>query len=216
MVSRRKRRLDGSDPAHKGTGTKHSETGLAAGTTRSCRVRAVNAGGSGDWSGLAAATTERPQLTAAFEQVPAEHEGLDSTFTLRLVFSEAISAGYRTLRDQAITATDGAVRKAQRFGGSSAEWNVTVEPSSREAVTVSVSGGTDTCGQGDSVCTDDGRPKRGAYIKPMSTYRAEDEVRLRHASRYRVVGIDEAYISRDGSDSPHLRRKYRIIQIEEL
>ena len=48
------------DPAHKGTGTKHSETGLAAGTTRSCRVRAVNAGGSGDWSGLAAATTERP------------------------------------------------------------------------------------------------------------------------------------------------------------
>ena len=60
------------------------------------------------------------------------------------------------------------------------------------------------------------RPKPGAYIKPMSTYRAEDEVLLRHGSRYRVVGIDEAYISRDGSDSPHLRRKYRIIQIEEL
>ena len=77
--------------------------------------------------------------------------------SLRLVFSEAVSAGYRTLRDQAITATNGAVRQAQRIGGSSAEWNVTVEPSSREAVTVSVSGGTDTRGQGDSVCTDDGR-----------------------------------------------------------
>ncbi|MCY4506976.1 MAG: hypothetical protein OXG35_08460 [Acidobacteria bacterium] len=49
------------------------------------------------------------------------------------------------------------MRQAQRIGGSSAEWNVTVEPSSREAVTVSVSGGTDTRGQGDSVCTDDGR-----------------------------------------------------------
>ena len=73
------------------------------------------------------------------------------------MFSEAASAGYRTLRDQAITATNGAVRRAQRVGGSSAEWNVTVEPFSREAVTVSVSGGTDTCGQGDSVCTDDGR-----------------------------------------------------------
>ena len=87
------------------TGAHHRgrATGLAAGTTRSYRVRAVHAGGAGDWSGLAAATTERPQLTAAFEQVPAEHEGLDSTFTLRLVFSEAVSAGYRTLRDQAIT-----------------------------------------------------------------------------------------------------------------
>ena len=53
--------------------------------------------------------------------------------------------------------TNGAVRKAQRVNGSSAAWNVTVEPSSREAVTVSIDGGGDPCGQGESVCTGDGR-----------------------------------------------------------
>ena len=68
-----------------------------------------------------------------------------------------MSASYRTLRDEAITATNGAVRKSQRVNGSNAEWNVTVEPSSREAVTVRISGGSDTCGQGDAVCTEDGR-----------------------------------------------------------
>ena len=60
------------------------------------------------------------------------------------------------------------------------------------------------------------RPRKGIYIKPMSAYKQENEFLLRHGSRYRVVGVDEAYISRDGSDSPHLRKKYRIVQIEEL
>ena len=60
------------------------------------------------------------------------------------------------------------------------------------------------------------RPKKGIYVKPMSAYKQENEFLLRHGSRYRVVGVDEAHISRDGSDSPHLRKKYRIVQIEEL
>ena len=146
-----------ADPAHSGTATGYSDTGLDAGTTRHYRVRAVNGAGSGEWSGPASATTERPELTARFEQAPAEHQGPDSTFTLRLVFSEAVAASYRNLRDHAITATNGAVRKSERVNGSSAEWNVTVAPSSREAVTVSVSGGSDACSQGDAVCTEDGR-----------------------------------------------------------
>ena len=125
-----------ADPAHSGTATGYSDTGLDAGTTRHYRVRAVNDAGSGEWSGPANATTERPELTARFEQAPAEHEGPDSTFTLRLVFSEAVAASYRNLRDHAITATNGAVRKSERVNGSSAEWNVTIAPSSREAVTV--------------------------------------------------------------------------------
>ena len=146
-----------ADPAHSGTATRYSDTGLDAGTTRHYRVRAVNDASSGEWSGPASATTERPELTARFEQAPTEHEGPDSTFTLRLVFSEAVAASYRNLRDHAITATNGAVRKSERVNGSSAEWNVTVAPSSREAVTVSVSGGSDACSQGDAVCTEDGR-----------------------------------------------------------
>ena len=120
-------------------------------------MRAVNGAGSGEWSGPASATTERPELTARFEQAPAEHEGPDSTFSLRVVFSEPVTAGYRNLRDEAIRASNGAVRKASRVNGSSAEREVTVVPSSREAVTVSISGGSDACRQGDAVCTEDGR-----------------------------------------------------------
>ena len=146
-----------ADPAHSGTATGYSDTGLDAGTTRHYRVRAVNGAGSGEWSGPASATTERPELTARFEQAPAEHEGPDSTFSLRMVFSEPVTAGYRNLRDEAIRATNGAVRQASRVNGSSAEWEVTVAPSSREAVTVSISGGSDACRQGDAVCTEDGR-----------------------------------------------------------
>ena len=56
----------------------YSDTGLAAGRTRNCRVRAVNGGGTGEGSGPARATTERRALTAGFEQAPAEHEGPDS------------------------------------------------------------------------------------------------------------------------------------------
>ena len=114
----------------------------AAITGTDYRVRAVNGGGTGEWSGPAQTTTERSSLTARFEQAPAEHEGPDSTFTVRLLFSEAVSASYGTLRDQAITATNGEVRKAQRVNGNGAEWNVTVAPDSREAVTVSIDGGT--------------------------------------------------------------------------
>ena len=74
-----------------------------------------------------------------------------------MVFSEPVTAGYRNLRDEAIRATNGAVRTASRVNGSSAEWEVTVAPSSREAVTVRISGGGDSCGTGDAVCTEDGR-----------------------------------------------------------
>ena len=74
-----------------------------------------------------------------------------------MVFSEPVTTGYRNLRDEAIRATNGAVRTASRVNGSSAEWEVTVAPSSREAVTVRISGGGDSCGTGDAVCTEDGR-----------------------------------------------------------
>ena len=146
-----------TDPAHSGTATGYSDTGLDAGTRRHYRVRAVNGADSGEWSGPASATTQRPELTARFEQAPAEHGGPDSTFSVRVVFSEPVTAGYRNLRDEAIRATNGAVRKASRVNGSSAEWEVTVAPSSREAVTVRISGGGDSCGTGDAVCTEDGR-----------------------------------------------------------
>ena len=83
--------------------------------------------------------------------------GSNSTFIGDLVFSEPVSASYKNLRDHAIRASNGTVRAAGRVNVGSAEWKVTVAPSSREAVTVSVSGGWDACRQGDAVCTEDGR-----------------------------------------------------------
>ena len=76
---------------------------------------------------------------------------------MHLVFSKPVSAIYKNLRDHAITASNGRVPAEGRVNGSSAEWKVTVAPSSREAVTVIVSGGSDACRQRDTVCTEDGR-----------------------------------------------------------
>ena len=135
-----------ADPAHSGTAAGYSDTGLDAGTTRHYRVRTVNDAGSGEWSGPASATTERPELTARFEQATAVHEGRGSTFSVRLVFSEAVTSSYRTLRDTAVQADHGRVRKAKRVNGSSAEWKITVAPSSDEAVTVTLSPGNGACG----------------------------------------------------------------------
>ena len=84
-------------------------------------------------------------------------QGSHVTSDAGLMFSEPVTAGYRNLRDEAIRATNGAVRKASRVNGSSAEWEVTVVPSSREAVTVRISSGGDSCGKGDAVCAEDGR-----------------------------------------------------------
>ena len=55
------------------------------------------------------------------------------------------------------------------------------------------------------------KPKRGVYIKPVSAgaFKKEKEFLMRHGSRYRVVGIDEARV-------PKSTRKYRIIQLEEI
>ena len=39
--------------------------------------------GTGEWSGPAQTTTERSSLTVRFKQAPAEHEGPNSTFTVR-------------------------------------------------------------------------------------------------------------------------------------
>ena len=46
-----------ADPAHSGTATEYSDTGVAGGTTRHYRVRATNDAGTGPWSEVTSATT---------------------------------------------------------------------------------------------------------------------------------------------------------------
>ena len=95
-------------------------------------------------------------LTAEFRNVPSSHAG-SGTFTLELSFSEPIAVSYRTLRDESLQATGGAVRKARRVNGSSKLWELEIAPSSSAEVVV-VLPATSGCGAAAAVCTRDGQP----------------------------------------------------------
>ena len=144
------------DPPHAGTETAYADTGLSGGTTRHYRVRAITDDGEGPWSAVAVATTEVP-LTASFSADFSAHGGAGTTFVVRLTFSEAVAAGYRTLRDTAVQADQGEVRSVSRVNGSSAEWDITVAPSSDQKVLVTLSPGEGACGESGVICTADGR-----------------------------------------------------------
>ncbi len=90
-------------------------------------------------------------LTAAFENVPAWHNGEDG-FRFRVAFSEDIATSYKTLRDESFTVTEGEVMVARRVDGRNDLWEITVKPDSREAVTITLPGGR-PCGTSGAVCT---------------------------------------------------------------
>ncbi len=104
--------------------------------------------------------TSAVPLTASLE-APTEHDG--TPFAVSLTFSEPVSTSYRTLRDQALTATNGDVTGVQRVDGNRV-WKATVAPSSDADVGLRLGGGTDPCGQGNSVCTSDGRRLENQYL----------------------------------------------------
>ena len=108
-------------------------------------------------------TGQEPQtsLTASFEDVPASHDG-SSAFTVRVAFSEAISTGFRAMRDEAFTVTGGSVTGAKRVDGASDLWDIRVEPSGSGAVTVSLPATTGACTATGAVCTSEGLKLSGA------------------------------------------------------
>ena len=101
-------------------------------------------------------TQTQPDLTAAFEGVPAAHDG-DSAFSFRIAFSEGISISYTTVRDASFTVTGGDVTQANRVDGRRDLWRITIEPDSDGAVTVRLPETTD-CDASGAICTGDGRP----------------------------------------------------------
>ena len=105
------------------------------------------------------AVTARPvgqePLTASFTGVPAEHTGEE--FTFGLSFSEEVKLSYRTLRDEALDASGGTVRRAKCAQEGNQEWEITVEPDSGGAVTIRLSETTD-CDASGAICTHDGKP----------------------------------------------------------
>ena len=101
----------------------------------------------------ATATVVTP-LTAEFQDAPDKHLGT-GVFTFDIAFSEPISIGYVTLRDDSLDVTNGAATKAKRVDGQSDLWKITVEPDSDADVTV-VLPITEDCAAQDAVCTRDG------------------------------------------------------------
>ena len=89
-------------------------------------------------------------LTAAFEDLPASHDGSNPiTFTLR--FSEPIRNSYRILRDARLSVANGTARRARRVNGSSALWSIEVAPSGAQDVAVTLTPGG-ACNAG-GICT---------------------------------------------------------------
>ncbi len=101
----------------------------------------------------AIATVVTP-LTAEFQDAPDKHDGT-GVFTFKIAFSEPISIGYVTLRDDSLEVTNGSATKAKRVNGQSDLWEITVEPDSDAAVTV-VLPITEDCASDGAVCTRDG------------------------------------------------------------
>ena len=81
-------------------------------------------------------------LTASFEAVPASHDGVHS-FKFEVHFSEDVEGlSYTTLRDAAFSVTNGRVTGARRLvSGNNQGWEITVEPNSPGAVTISLPAG---------------------------------------------------------------------------
>ena len=106
---------------------------------------------------VAARPAETPVdlLTASFANVPADHNGENFTFDLN--FSENVEAGYARIRDHAFTISGATIDSASRTTqGSNQGWNVEVDPTGNEAVTITLPETTD-CNAARAICTDDER-----------------------------------------------------------
>ena len=105
-----------------------------------------------------AGPTPPEPLTATFTDVPSEHRGEGETFTFGLTFSEEFGLSYKTLRDEAFSASGGEVRRTKRKQqGSNQSWTIHVEPAGHGPVTVTLPETTD-CGASGAICTGDDRP----------------------------------------------------------
>ena len=108
--------------------------------------------------------TGQDGLSASFHDGPSSHDG-QNAFTVELRFSEEIPVSYVTLRDHAFEVTGGDVTRARRLDKpSNIRWEISVEPASDEAVTLTLPATTDCAAQG-AICTEDGgKPAAGASL----------------------------------------------------
>ena len=100
--------------------------------------------------------TPAEPLTAAFEEVPESHAGPGTPFTLRLAFSEPIEIEAAAFAAHGLIVGNATVSAAARIEGAPGAWEVTLAPTSREPVTVTLAADR-ACGEEGALCTADGR-----------------------------------------------------------
>ena len=105
--------------------------------------------------GLAQGPQAPGPLTASFVSVPTEHDG-DTEFWLELSFDAAVEQGSKPHMEALLGVSRGSVTRLRRKDDRLDHWRVRIEPSSHEAVTVTLSP-SPPCGTTGAVCTDDGR-----------------------------------------------------------
>ena len=154
--------------------TVYSHRDVPAGVIRCYRVSATNTAGTGLPSNEAVATTDgadgtcdRPPtpdpqmqqsqtpLTASFVSVPATHDG-ETPFWLELSFDAPLAQGSKPQLRELLDVTGGLESRFRRKDGRLDHWQIRVDPSSQNAVTVMLSP-SPPCGETGAVCTEDGR-----------------------------------------------------------
>ena len=106
------------------------------------------------------------RITGRFVNVPQSHDG-ESEFNFQVAFVKDVGISPTSLREDALTATGGAVTRVQRVDDRSDLFEITVEPDSDEDVTITLSSSGD-CGEAGSICTQ-GEDPRQLYNSPTAT-----------------------------------------------
>ena len=94
---------------------------------------------------------EQEPLTGEFENVP---DSFNGNFKLRLRFSDPLADGfsYRSLRDHALQASDGTIKRSKRVNRRNDLWEITVQPDQgASTITITINAGTD-CNAPHAIC----------------------------------------------------------------
>ena len=95
-------------------------------------------------------------ITGFFNSYPEDHNGINDV-SLRLYFSEVVTASAEEIADDVLSVSGGAVSGVEAVGGQGYIWRVSITPSTRvDPVSVEIAGGLD-CTAAGAVCATDGR-----------------------------------------------------------
>ncbi len=105
--------------------------------------------------------------TASFASMPETHNG--NAFTFELHISEEVSIGYATVRDSVLSVSGGTVTSVRRLNPpGNQSWEITVNPSSRADVSISLSPTTD-CSATGAICASDGKAQSSSLSATVTS-----------------------------------------------